>query len=152
MAPEEIFSQLCLWMPVNFCLQVQSYSYTFCLYFILQYFYLSGSGSAFRLRIRICKVAEYGFKLDPDLYTTLGMFYGLPWGARLAGWWRVRDGSWPGPCGPGCWWSWWWWWPTGASCARQGLPGCDSSPPPLPWPPPSPPPCSRTRGTRSCLD
>jgi hypothetical protein len=53
-----------------------------------------------------------------------------------------------------------WWRPTGASCARQGQPGCGSWPPPLPLRPlrgshhrPLSPPlrCSRRREKRSCL-
>jgi hypothetical protein len=68
---------------------------------------------------------------------------------------------WPaGRYGPGSPPPWISWRPTGASCARQGQPGCDSWPPLLPLRPPRgshrrpllpPLRCSRRRGKRSCL-
>ena len=56
--PEEICSQLNLWRSLNgefvsSKLNLTSFAYN------LSYFYLCGSGSIFRIRIRIQKVAEY---------------------------------------------------------------------------------------------
>ena len=42
---------------------------------IFSYFYLCGSGSVFQIRIRIHKVNEYGFNLDPDQQRLVQYYY-----------------------------------------------------------------------------
>ena len=57
MSPNEIFTLLSL-LIVN--LYLKSFAS------ILFYFYMCGSGSVFRIRIRIQKAPEYGSNTDPD--------------------------------------------------------------------------------------
>ena len=59
MVPKEIFTLLSLFI-VNF------YFKSSIFFFILSSIYMCGSGSVFRIRIRIQKAPEYGSITDPD--------------------------------------------------------------------------------------
>ena len=59
MAPEEIFSQLSLWI-VNLCHSITTFSSN------LSYIYLFGSGSVFGIWILVLKGPEYGSNFNPD--------------------------------------------------------------------------------------
>ena len=59
MLPKEIFTLLSLFI-VNF------YFKSSIFFFILSSIYMCGSGSVFRIRIRIQKAPEYGSNTDPD--------------------------------------------------------------------------------------